>query len=459
MSTHLIEAIDLTEAAQQAIATAITDKTIPVADLAATIAELSAINATLLAELSAIRSMLGANTQQSITLNLKCCPHPIVDCSTGEVTWVDPPRKVGGNEGGTIVTVDDGVDVQEAIDNIGPDGLADGAYDFGGNDGSGRGYTTSKDADATICENANWFVYNCSGVMDEISSVWGYLDFSLDTLTSIMGGFGLIGTTPLFYVTAGSAAAATFITVGVSVAAIVTVFALIDKLLSLAGAGLKAQWSSALEADLVCAIVVGAEQGGDGIKRLWDNTVNSYVPAVNPLRWYYKYLLTKDMANALAKGQLRAGEAKYGYTCDCVQTTGWAKVAVWKSFDGGSSWSLASYSRYYYIWPDGLGVSEVGDQGCPWDATRFTFSDTDSTYDPSCRRNHSGDLNGYRIRETTGVGASFRANTQPPYCDGWGLGATIPSDGSWLNINQTTENANIWRGDNGDFTIEIEAQP
>jgi uncharacterized membrane protein len=458
MSSTLIEAIDLTESAQNAIATAIENKTIPVADLANAVAELAAINATLLAELSAIRQKLAANSQQSITLSLQCCPHPIHDCETGETRWIDPPRKIGGNEGGTIITEDGGVSIHDAIDNIGTDGMADGEYDFGENDGSGRGYTTTTDPEATICDNANWFVYSCSKLMDEASSVWGVVGFTVDSYAGLLSTMGFIGVTPLFYVTAGSAAAATFITVGVSAAAIVAVVALIDKLLSLAGAGLKAQWSSQLEADLVCAIVTGANTGGgDGIKREWDRVVNIYVPAINPLRWYYKYLLTKDMANALAKGQLQEGEAKYGYGCACAGGGG-RMVSIWKSFDGGGTWTLDATLGYYYIWPDGEGVAEVGDEGCPWNATRFTFSDTDNSYDPTCRRNHSGDLNGYRIRETTGVGAAFRANTNPPYCDSWGIGLNIPADGSWVNINQATEFANI-RSGNPDFNIEIEVQP
>jgi hypothetical protein len=413
----------------------------------------------LTAAVESLRAKLESGGQQSISIQNECCPHPVLDCETGEITWVYPPKKIGGNEGGTVVTRDGAVSIHDAIDAIGPDGMADGEYDFGENDGSGRGYTTTTDPDATICDNANWFVYSCSGLMDDIASTWGILNFSLDTLTSLIGGWGLIGTTPLFYVTAGSAAAATFITVGVSAALIVAVLELIDKLLSLAGAGLKAQWSSQLEADLVCAIVTGANTGGgDGIKREWDRVINIYVPAINPLRWYYKYLLTKDMANALAKGQLQEGEAKYGYGCSCAGG-GYPKVAIWKSYDGGSTWNLDRFDLHYYIWPDGEGDAEEGDQGCPWNASRFTFSDSDSSYDPTCRRNHNGDLNGYRIRETTGVGAQFRANTNPPYCDSWGIGLTIPADGSWLDINQSTEDANIWRGDNGDFNIEIEVQP
>jgi len=462
MSNTLIEAIDLTEATQQAIATAIENKTIPTADMSEllnVVTQLTAINATLVAELQAISSKLSSQNQQSLTLSIQCCPYPVYDCETGETRWIDPPRLVGGSEGGTIITEDGGVDVRDAIDNIGTDGLADGEYDFGENDGTGRGYTTTTDPEATICDNANWFVYSCSKLMDETSALWGFVSFTIDSYSGILKALGFIGTTPLFYVTAGSTAAATFLTVAVSASAIMIVVVLIDKLLSLAGAGLKAQWSSSLESDLVCAIVVGANQGGGhGIKQQWDSTINAYVPALNPLRWYYKYLLTKDMANALAKGQLQEGEAKYGYPCDCAGG-GWLKVWTWKQRSSDDTWYTDSPGYYYYIWPEGQGVASKGDEGCPWKAVNFTFSDTDHTYDPSCRRSHNGDLNGYRIRETNGVGAAFRANTQPPYCDAWGIGFGIPSDGSWVNINQSTNNANIWNATDGSFNIEIEVQP
>jgi hypothetical protein len=404
-----------------------------------------------------------------------CCPEMIYDCETGNVRWVWPPAYSADMDGSVGDIIIDDTDTNDGAAEIGPDGTiggydGDAGGDFGGGGDFGIGYddpgvnppestgcATWNEYDDALCLKANWTVLAAREALEQMLSISGWVAngvASMQTLIGVLGAVGLVGDT-----LAGVAIGASALTMSVPVAVAGAIVGLLATLVAFgAKATIMAQYDD-MRFELVCAIYRGKSPAG--IKARWDQVVTAKTTWFAPQRALLRYLMYPDLARGIAYGHKDAviDKPRYDYNCSLCSSGGYPKVAIWKSYDGGSTWVLDAYSRYYYIWPDGEGVAEVGDEGCPWNATRFTFTDSSSEYDPTCRRNHNGDLNGYRIRETTGVGASFRANTNPPYCDSWGLALTIPSDGSWLNINQSTENANIWRGDNGDFNIEIEVQP
>jgi len=417
-----------------------------------------------------------------------CCPEPIYDCSTGNVTWIYPPADGGMTDGSTgdVTITDDPADPTAGDGAVGSDGTIGGydgnaGVDHGGDAGFGIDYddpsvqppsTTGandwQEFDDGLCIKANWVVLAVRDVLEQGMSITGWTAgaiSSVQTLISIAGAVGIIGDTFV-----GVAIGASALTMSLPLTIALAVVASIASLLLLASKGAVLDLYDALREELVCAVYNG--KSAAGIKQRWDSVITNNTEWFAPQRAWIKYLMTPDLAKGLSLGNPDnvADLPRYDYPCDCSQLQ--CVTGTWTGTDVAWFYGSINYQRATLIVWDSVTCAAINWNNDYHIGYKFTkYYDSEVVYTNweeayafvrRCTADGGATLAGCSIRLITNttdypVLVYQGGNLESPI--------TIPDDGTSVDI-PATGNCNNWYVIgvvrpigvlwSGSFTVEIQ---
>lgn len=432
---------------------------------------------------SAVQTLTDAVKKLKLQSSQKCCPEPIYNCETGNVTWIYPPADGGGMDGSTgdVTITDDPADPTAGDGTVGSDGTIGGydgnaGIDHGGDAGFGIDYddpsvqppsTTGandwQEFDDGLCIKANWVVLAVRDVLEQGMSITGWTAgaiSSVQTLISVLGAAGIVGDTFV-----GVAVGASALTMSMPLAIGLAVVASIASLLILASKQAVLDLYDALREELVCAVYNG--KSAAGIKKRWDSVINSNTEWFAPQRAWIKYLMTPDLSAGLSLGNPDdvVDLPRYDYPCDCNTV----QCAI-------GTYHINTVTCYYWHASNRCKHSALiewveGDPCVHWNNEYdIGFRSTLNTAVPPWDDGDNG-RGAYCWQKNDGAGLQIRLteNLTPQYAPKlyyWGAstgGVLLPTDGSPVTVPQGTTHWIVgyvhgaFANFTPDFTIIIEA--